>query len=123
LPVWDYPNLAPSVCFICEGAEPGAKFLDTFKDYTSGGIFSPLNGRKYLCSHCVKDAADEFGMFDEARETYLASLATHAAHIVELEDKLKAYSHLDAVLTKLSDAAPKKAHSAKALKKTETTEA
>lgn len=117
--VWDFPNLSPSVCFICEGAEPGAKFLDTFKDYSSGGIFSPLNGRKYLCSICVRDAADEFGMFDDVRADGQALVADARAQLAEAREKLAGYEALDAMLKQLSVAVePKqKPQSAKALKK------
>jgi hypothetical protein len=61
------------VCFLCEAAETGAEFVDTFKDFTPA-TFTALNGRKYVCSYCVRDLASHLDIYAEARDRYEARI-------------------------------------------------
>jgi hypothetical protein len=63
--VTDFPNLAPSVCFICESAPP-CRYVDTGRSFERPAV-TTLDGRKYLCEECVRDAAHVLGVFDAER--------------------------------------------------------
>lgn len=50
--VWQMPG----VCFICEQTWPdGTRYVDTQRDFDPGG-YTKLNGRKYICEHCIDSA-------------------------------------------------------------------
>jgi hypothetical protein len=82
--VHDFPVMIPSVCFICEGIEPGTRVFDTLRTFSPGG-YTPLNGRKYLCENCVRDAALALDIYSTEREKYEAEIAEVNATNVELE--------------------------------------
>lgn len=115
----DFPNLAPSVCFVCEGAEPGAVFVDTFRKFDPG-FNTYLNGRKYVCSNCIRDLAHHVGIFDEERERFQIQANEASEQIVELTKTVSDYQRLDAAIKAVGEqyrvptpaapkAAPKKA--------------
>lgn len=52
--------LGPSVCFVCESTPPESAIVDTLLTFHPPAP-SPLDGRKYLCEHCVGTAAKILG--------------------------------------------------------------
>jgi hypothetical protein len=94
----DFPNLAPSVCFICESAPPGATFVDTARNYDPSGTTHLGPGRKYLCSSCIRDTADVAGILDEARATLIEDCQFLTEELDEAREQLKAYENLQGAL-------------------------
>ena len=76
-------SLAPGVCFICEqGWEQTGdptRFVDTKYHWEPGG-YTKLNGAKYLCEHCVREAARELGIDDEMVPSHEVENLRIAAH-------------------------------------------
>lgn len=99
--VEDYPNSPPSLCLLCEGAEPGAKFLRTGRMFEAGP-FNPMSGHKYVCSYCTRDAADAFGMFEELRNNQRIVNDEYDKVVAELEEKLKGFAMLQDFLEKFA---------------------
>lgn len=52
----EFPNLAPSVCFLCEKVD-ALFYVDTLRTFDPGGP-TPLTGRKYVCSNCIIELND-----------------------------------------------------------------
>lgn len=92
--VTDFPTLAPSCCFICRTASSQEGYVDTNHNFDPPGI-TELNGRKYLCTGCVRDAADALGLFDSFKE----QAETFEARTKNLINALESFSDLDKLLT------------------------
>lgn len=82
--------LGPSVCFICQSSPPESAIVDTLMTFHPPAP-SPLDGRKYLCEHCVGTAARLLGWASPA-EKASAEYAIEAvsAHRDSLEQELTA---------------------------------
>lgn len=89
--VTDFPTLAPSCCFICRTASSDEGYVDTHHNFDPPGI-TELNGRKYLCAGCVRDAASSLGLFDVEHE----KVAVAQAAVKDAEKLLEQYAKFDA---------------------------
>jgi hypothetical protein len=103
----DFPNLPPSVCFLCEGAEPegsGVVYVDTFQNFDPG-VHTKLNGRKYVCSNCIRDLAGAVGLFDVEKERFAIQLNALEEEIAQLNTTVESYRNLDAAIKALAPVA------------------
>lgn len=99
--VVDFPSAAPSVCFICESADPGATFWDTARGYSP--ISSYLAGRKWLCSSCVADAADHLGILDSSKAPLQNRIDLLTVELTEKDEKLALLTAVEGAITKIAD--------------------
>jgi Mg-chelatase subunit ChlI len=99
--VVDFPNLAPSVCVVCESVPPGASFVDTGRTFDPSA-FTHLNGRKYLCESCVTDAANALDLFEEVKAPLEATVENLNAHVAQLQSDVENYSAIQNALEALN---------------------
>lgn len=95
----DFPNMAPSVCFLCEAAEQGAVFVDTMRDF-GGTPFTPLAGRKYVCSYCITDLAHHIGVFNDERARLNEKIDSLNEVVKVAEDRLAVRDEIHAAVEK-----------------------
>lgn len=100
--VHDFPALAPSVCFMCEQAEKGVRYVDTMLNFNTDAFASKLAGRKYICERCVRDYAETLSMFEDVRAKAEADVQEARDKVHELEDALDHYAGLDTALKALT---------------------
>lgn len=99
--VVSYPNLAPSVCVVCEGVPPETPFVDTARTFEPNG-FTHLNGRKYLCAICVNEAAQALDIAADAVAPVQAALDESAVQITQLQADIESYQSIQAAITGLA---------------------
>ena len=118
------PLNRPNVCFVCEHSNE-VKYVDTKRVFSSPFPFPRLDGTKYLCEDCVRDAANvlDFVSPEQAEklknrvaevEAELAAANTVQAAVTavnELSEALQAAS-VPAVTVKVEDDKPKPKKSA-----------
>lgn len=112
--VHDFPNLKPSVCFMCEQAPQETKFLDTMREFDPGSMFSHLSGRKYICETCARDFAHALGVFDAEKARYEEQITTLKIAMDAQEERLAGLEHVNAVIEQLTQPKPTKKKAAEA---------
>lgn len=89
----DYPIMSPGVCFICEMTNPG-RYIDTLRSFEPGGV-TKLNGRKYVCEHCVAGLADYLGWASPERYWNLEEMLTNLqAELTKTQEELIKYERI-----------------------------
>jgi hypothetical protein len=101
-----YPDLAPSVCFICESVPPETPFVDTLRTFDAQ-TFTHLNGRKYICEVCVRDAANALDLFEEAKLPLLNELDKLGAENDKLQQAVEAYASIASAVDVLKQTRPR----------------
>lgn len=96
-----YPTLAPSICIICEGVPPETPFVDTLRTFDPNG-YTHLNGRKYLCLNCCNDAAQAFGLLEDAVAPVQAQSDELADKVAELTADVESYQAIQAAVEQLA---------------------
>lgn len=106
----DFPELAPSVCFVCESAPPELPMVDTGRNYDPAGTTHLGPGRKYLCLSCIRDTAAVVGLLDDVKAPLVDVIETLEEEVASLTEQIKAYdtlqAALDAFVTREPEAAP-----------------
>lgn len=102
--VVDFPVMAPSICFHCTGAPADTKFADTLREYDPGKPDQRI-GRVYVCANCAQNFADVLGLFDPQK----ALVAEAQAKVVALEEKLAAFTAVQAAIEAYAPAPVEKA--------------
>jgi len=97
----EFPNLAPSVCVVCESVPPETPFVDTLNNFNPAG-FTHLNGRKYLCENCVRDAANALELFDEATAPFRAQVSELSDALAQLQADADSYEAIKAAVDQLT---------------------
>lgn len=95
--VVDFPNLAPSVCIVCESVPPATAFVDTLNNFSPAAL-TQLNGRKYLCASCIRDAAAALGLFEEVLAPVQAAKDEHALVVSQLQADLADMKAIEALM-------------------------
>lgn len=103
--VVDFPNQAPSVCTVCESANP-VPHVDTARNNEYPGA---LNGRKYMCITCVRDAAYALGLFDEAMTAGDSKIAELEGDLEAAAQRLESLETLEKALATFGKAPARKA--------------
>lgn len=94
----DEPHGTNTACFLCNGNPPEAQYVDTLRNFDNGGVYSPFNGRKYVCSVCVTDLASALDIFAPQRAVYDEQSAAKDELIDALNSELAAYGNIKAGL-------------------------
>lgn len=97
----NFPALAPSVCFLCEGVPPETPFVDTLRNFNPPSLTN-LNGRKYVCETCISEAATAIGLFDERVAPVQAQVDELSDQVVQLQADIENYATVKAAIEQLS---------------------
>ena len=95
-----FPDLAPSVCIVCEGVPPETSFVDTLRTFDT---HSPthLSGRKYLCEVCVTTSAEALDLFEAVVLPHQARILEQDAEIARMKEDIQSFADIRAAVESL----------------------
>lgn len=100
------PQLAPSICVICEGAHhpKDPAWVDTLRNFDVG-VQTYLSGRKYVCGACAVRIAMAVGFSEPSvAEALKAEIVNLEADLDVLEARANDLDQLQDILVRLGAA-------------------
>jgi hypothetical protein len=77
--------LAPSICFICEGAPATERAIDTGRSFITH-VPTKLTGRKYICESCAREFGKAIGLVDGSElDAARGAVEEAASRLIESE--------------------------------------